>query len=109
MAAAMYQALSRLYSVYCQKALFISVSSYFYENRIVTRNFCVSTHHYYCSLEIYKFHILLIGSSFDWVIFISHIKLLIVFTLFTNTDFIRMLFHQLVTFSINLTALLITI
>ena len=77
MAAAMYQALSRLCSDYCQKALFISVSSDFYENNIVTRNFCVSTHHSYCSLEIYKFHILLIGSSFDWVIFISHKKLLI--------------------------------
>ena len=45
----------------------------------------------------------------DWVIFISRTNLLIVFTLYTNTDFIRMSFHQLAKFSINLTALFITI
>ena len=38
---------------------------------------------------------LLIKFYNDWVIFISHTKLSSVFTLCTNTDFIRMLFHQL--------------
>ena len=68
MAAAMCQALPSFYSEYCQKSLFISVSSDFYENYIVTNNFCVSTPNSYCSLENYKFHILLIGSSFDQIL-----------------------------------------
>ena len=65
MAAAMCQALPSFYSEYCKKSLFNSVSSDFYEHYIVINNFCVSTHNSYCSLENCKFHILLIGSSFD--------------------------------------------
>ena len=68
MAAAMCQALPSFHSEYCQKSLFISVSSDFYEKYIVTNNFCVSTHNCYCSLENCKFHILLIGSSFDQIL-----------------------------------------
>ena len=51
-----------------KKSLFISVSSAFYEKYIVTNNFCVSTHNSYCSLVYCKFHILLIGSSFDQIL-----------------------------------------
>ena len=114
MAAAMWQALPSFSSEYCQKSLFISVSSDFYKKCKVTNNFCVSTHNSYCSLENCKFHILLIGSSFDQILqrlsnFHYHAKLSIVFTLCTNTDYIRMLFHQLAKFSINLTALFTTI
>ena len=65
MAAAMCQAPPSFYSDYCQKFLFISVFRYFYEKYMVTNNFFVSTHNFYCSLENCKFHILLIGSSFD--------------------------------------------
>ena len=65
MAAAVCQALPSFYSYYCQKSLFISVSSDLYEKYIVTNYFCVSTHISYCSLENCKFHILLIGSTFD--------------------------------------------
>ena len=68
MTAAMCQAVLSFYSEYCQKSLFISVSSDFYEKYIVTNNFCVSTHYFYCSLEKCKFHILLIGSSFDKIL-----------------------------------------
>ena len=68
MAAAMCQALPSFYSEYCQKSLFISVSSDFYEKYTVTNNFCVSTHSSYCSVENCKFHILLIGSSFDQIL-----------------------------------------
>ena len=50
------------------KNRYISVSSDFYEKYIVTNNFCVSTHNSYCSLEDCKFHILLIGSSFDQIL-----------------------------------------
>ena len=50
---------------YCQKLLFTSVSSDFFEIYIATNNFCVSSHKFYCSLENFNFHILLIGSSFD--------------------------------------------
>ena len=64
----MCQALPSFYSDYCQKSLFISVSSDLYEKYIVTNNFCVSTHNSYCSLENCKFHILLIGSSFDQIL-----------------------------------------
>ena len=90
-----------------KKSLFISVSNAFYEKYIVTNNFCVSTHNSYCSLE--NLVHLLIKFYNDWVIFISHAKLSIVFTLCTNTDFIRMFFHQLAKFSINLTKLFIII
>ena len=65
MAALMCQALPSFCSDYCQKWLFISVLGDFYEKNMVTNNFCVSTHNSSCSLEICKFHILLIGSSFD--------------------------------------------
>ena len=65
MAAAMCQALPSFYSGYNSKSLFISVSNDFYEKYIVTQDYCVSTHNSYCSLENCKFHILLIGSSFD--------------------------------------------
>ena len=68
MAAAMCQALPSFYSDYCQKPQFIFVSSDFYEKNIVTHNFCVSTHNYYCSLENCTFHKLLIGSSFDQIL-----------------------------------------
>ena len=51
-----------------KKSLFISVSSAFYKKYIVTNNFCVSTHNSYCSLVNCKFHILLIGSSFDQIL-----------------------------------------
>ena len=68
MAAAMCQALPSFYSDYCQKLLFISVFSDFSEKCIVTNYFCVSFHNYYCSLENCKFHILLIGSSFDQIL-----------------------------------------
>ena len=51
-----------------EKLLFISVSSAFYEKYIVTNNFCISTHNSYSSLENCKFHILLIGSSFDQIL-----------------------------------------
>ena len=70
MAAAMCQALPSFYSEYCQKSLFISVSSDFTKNilRKVTNNFCVSTHNSYCSLENCKFHVLLIDSSFDQIL-----------------------------------------
>ena len=68
MAAALCQALPSFYSEYYQKSLFISVPSDFYEIYIVTKNFCVSTHNSYCSLENCEFHILLIGSSFDQIL-----------------------------------------
>ena len=68
MAAAMCQALPSFYSEYCQKSLFISISSNFYEKYIVTNYFCVSTHNSYFSLENCKFHILLIDSSFDQIL-----------------------------------------
>ena len=68
MAAAICQALPSFFSEYCQKSLFISVSSDFYEKYIVTNNFCVSTHNSYCSLENCNFHILLIGSFFDQIL-----------------------------------------
>ena len=64
----MCQALPSFHSDYCQKSLFISVSSNLYEKKIVTNNFCVSTRNSYCSLENCKFHILLIGSSFDQIL-----------------------------------------
>ena len=51
-----------------KKSLFISVSSDFYKQYVVTNNFCVSTHNSYCSLENSKFHILLIDSSFDQIL-----------------------------------------
>ena len=82
----------------------------FTKNKVI-QDYCVSTHNSYCSLENCKFHLLLIGSSFDykdWANFIPHIKLLIVFTLCTNTDFIRTIFHELAKFSRNLIALFIT-
>ena len=53
------------YSDSCQKSLLISVSSDFYDKYRATNNFCVSTHNSYCSLEKFKFDILLIGLSFD--------------------------------------------
>ena len=65
MVTAMCQALPSFYSDYCQKSLFISVSSDFYEKSLVTKNFWVSIHNSYCSLENCNFHILLIGSYFD--------------------------------------------
>ena len=68
MAAAMCRALPSFYSEYSQKSQFFSVSSDFYEKFIVANNFCVSTHNSYCSLENCKFHILLIGSSFDRIL-----------------------------------------
>ena len=68
MATAMSQALPSFCSDYCQKLLFISVSSNFYEKYIVTKKFCFSTHNSYCSLEKCKFHILLIGSFFDQIL-----------------------------------------
>ena len=67
-AAAMCQALPSFSSDYCQKLLFISISGDFYEEYIVSNNFCVSTHNSYCSLENCNFHILLIGSSFDQIL-----------------------------------------
>ena len=68
MAAAVCQALPSFFSEYCQKSLFNSVSSEFYEKHIVTNNFCVSTHNTYCSLKNCKFHILLNCSSFDQIL-----------------------------------------
>ena len=96
-----------------KKSLFISVSSAFYEKYIVIIFVSIptilsvlwkivsSTYFWLVHLSI-KFYN-------DWVIFISHAKLSIVFTLCTNTDFIRMFFHQLAKFSINLTKLFIII
>ena len=52
---------------------------------------------------------LLIKFYNDWIIFISSSKLSIVFTLLTNTNFIRLLFHQLSKISNNLIALFIAI
>ena len=43
MAAAMCQALPSFYSEFCQKSLFIPVSSDFYENYIVTNNVSLPT------------------------------------------------------------------
>ena len=71
MAAAMCKALPRFYSDFCQKSLFISVSSDSYSKQKykVTNSFCVSTHNSYCcSLKNCKLHILLIGSSFDQIL-----------------------------------------
>ena len=62
MAATMCKAFPSFYSDYNEKSLFISVSYIFYEKH---HSFCVSTNNSYYSLENCKFHILLIGSSFD--------------------------------------------
>ena len=67
-ATAMCQAVPSFYSDYCQKSLFISVSSDFYEKYIVTQDYFVSIHSSYCSLENCNFPILLIGSSFDQIL-----------------------------------------
>ena len=114
MAAAMCQALPSFYSDFCQSSLSISVSSDFYVNYIETNYFCVSIHNSHCSLKNCKFHILLIDSSFDQVLqqlatFRLTYQIIGYFTLCTNTDFFRKLFHQLANFSVNLTALFITI
>ena len=68
MAAAMCQALPSFYSDYNSKSLFISVSNEFYEKYIVTQNFCVSTHDFFCSLGNCKFNIILNGTSFSQIL-----------------------------------------
>ena len=69
MAAAVCQALPSFFSDYCQKLQFISVSNDFYEKIYRNQKFLyLYPQFFYCSLENYKFHILLIGSSFDQIL-----------------------------------------
>ena len=73
MAAAMCQALPCFYSDCFKKSLVISLLKDFYEKYLVTLDYCVSTHKSSCSLNncstyFDKFHILLIGSSFDQIL-----------------------------------------
>ena len=68
MAAAMCQALPSFYSDYNSKSLFIFVSNDFYEKYIVTRDCCVSTHNFFCSLGSCKFHIILIGTFLSQIL-----------------------------------------
>ena len=59
MATALGQALSSFYSKVVENRVLSKIEKY-----IVTKNLCVSTVNYYCSLENCKFQILLIGLSF---------------------------------------------
>ena len=61
----MCQAYTIIYSDYNAESLFISVSEKFYEKFIVTQDYCVSNHSSFCSVEMFKFHLVLIGSSLD--------------------------------------------
>ena len=60
--------ISHFYSDYNVKSLFISVSENFYEKFIVTQDYCVSNHSSFCPVENCKFHVVLIGSSFDQIL-----------------------------------------
>ena len=53
---------------FLSKTAIFFVSINFYKKYVVTKIFCVSTHNSYCSLGNFKFHILLIGSSFDQIL-----------------------------------------
>ena len=68
MASAMFQAYTTIYSDYNAESLFISVSENFYEKFIVTQDYCVSNHSSFCSVEMFKFHLVLIGSSLDQIL-----------------------------------------
>ena len=68
MIAAMCQAPPSFFSDYSKKPLFISVSIEFYEKYIVTQNYCVSTHNSLCSLEKFRLHLVLIGTSFNQIL-----------------------------------------
>ena len=68
MTAAMFQALTSFYSIYCKKLLFISVSSDFYEKYIVTYDYCVSTHNSLGCLESFKFYLVVIGTSLSQIL-----------------------------------------
>ena len=107
MAAAMCQALPSIFSDYCKKSLFISVSSDFYEKYKVTQDYCVSTHNSLCSLENCKFHLVSIGISLSQIFQIldTYIKKLTVFTLCSNTDSIQVLLRQAEKCSISLNEL----
>ena len=68
MAAAMCQALPSFNSDYNNKSLFISVSNEFYEKDIVTQDFCVSTHDFFCFMGSCKFRLNLIGTSLNQIL-----------------------------------------
>ena len=68
MAAAMCQALPSFYLDYNSKSLFISVSNEFYKKYIITQDYCVSTHNFFCSLGNCKFHIILIRTSLSQIL-----------------------------------------
>ena len=68
MAAAICQALPSFHSDYNSKSLFISVFNEFYERYIVTQEYCMSTHNFFCSLGSCKFHIILIGTSLSQIL-----------------------------------------
>ena len=106
MASAMCQANPTFYSDCNAKSLFICVSENFYEKFIDTQEGYVSNHSSLCPVENCKFHLVLIESSLDQILLRLdkyHIitKLLTVFILCKITDFISLLFHQEVKFSIN--------
>ena len=60
--------LPSFYSDYSKKSLFISVANEFYENYLVTQDYCVSTHDLLCSSENCKFHLVLIGISVNQIL-----------------------------------------
>ena len=60
----MCQALPSFNADYSKKSLFIFVSNKFSEEHIVTQDYCVSP----CSLENCKFHLVLIGTSFNQIL-----------------------------------------
>ena len=64
----MCEALPSFYSDCNSKSLFISVSNEFYEKYIVTQDYYVSTHDFFCSLGNFKFHINLIGTSLSQIL-----------------------------------------
>ena len=63
MAAAECQALPSFYPDYINKSFFISVSYKFYEKYMVTQDFCVSTHDFFCFLENCKFQLILVEKA----------------------------------------------
>ena len=66
MAAAMCQALSSIQSDYSKKLLLIS--NEFNENQKITQDYCISTHNSLCSLENCKFHLILIGITYNQIL-----------------------------------------
>ena len=63
----MCQAYPTFYSDYNAKSLLNSVSEIFYENFIVTQDYCVSDHSSFCSFKKCNFHVLLIRLSLEQI------------------------------------------